>query len=80
MPILLPVCSVVGISPTLLILTYCMADGFSDVFLPTNPVLLISLSMADVSYIKWVKWTWKIQLAVLLLSLLVLFFGVQIGF
>ncbi len=80
MPILIPICSVVGISPTLLILTYCMADGFSDVFLPTNPVLLISLSMANVSYGKWVKWTWKIQLAVLMLSLGVLFFGIQIGF
>jgi uncharacterized ion transporter superfamily protein YfcC len=80
MPILLPICSVIGISPTLLILTYCMADGFSDVFLPTNPVLLISLSMSNVSYGKWVKWTWKIQVAVLLLSLLVLFVGVQIGF
>ena len=80
MPILLPICSVIGISPTLLILTYCMADGFSDVFLPTNPVLLISLSMANVSYGKWVKWTWKIQLAVLALSLFVLFLGVQIGF
>ena len=80
MPILLPICSVIGISPTLLILTYCMADGFSDVFLPTNPVLLISLSMSNVSYGKWVKWTWKIQLAVLALSLLILFFGVQIGY
>ncbi|MBR6779064.1 MAG: YfcC family protein [Clostridia bacterium] len=80
MPILLPICSVIGISPTLLILVYCIADGFSDVLLPTNPVLLISLSMANVSYGKWVKWTWKIQLAVFALSLLVLFFGVQIGF
>ena len=80
MPILLPICTAIGISPSLLILTYCMADGFSDVFLPTNPVLLISLSMSNVSYGKWVKWTWKMQLIVLALSLLVLFFGVQIGF
>ncbi len=80
MPIVIPICAVIGISPTLLILTYCMADGFSDVFLPTNPVLLISLSMANVSYGKWVKWTWKIQLSVLALSLLVLFVGVQVGF
>ena len=80
MPILLPVCSVIGISPSLLILTYCMADGFSDVFIPTNPVLLISLSMSNVSYGKWVKWTWKIQLIMLVLSLLILFFGIQIGF
>ena len=80
MPILLPICSAIGISSSLLILVYCIADGFSDVLLPTNPVLLISLSMSNVSYGKWVKWTWKIQLAIFLLSLLLLFFGLKIGF
>ncbi len=80
MPILVPICPIIGISPTLLILIYCMADGFTDVFLPTNPVLLIGLSMSNVSYGKWVKWTWKIQILVLLVSFAVLFFGVQIGY
>lgn len=80
MPILLPICSAIGISPTLLILTYCMADGFSDVILPTNPVLLISLSMSNISYGKWVKWTWKIQSIVLAISLLVLWICIQLGF
>lgn len=80
MPILLPICSVIGLSPNLLILTYCIADGFSDVLLPTNPVLLIALSMSNVSYGKWVKWTWKIQLAVFVTSLLVLLLGVSIGY
>lgn len=80
MPILIPICSVIGISPTLLILIYCMADGFSDVILPTNPVLLIALSMSNVSYGKWVKWTWKMQLMILLLSFATIFFAIQIGF
>lgn len=80
MPIILPICQVIGISPNLLILVYCIADGFSDVILPTNPVLLIGLSMCNVSYGKWVKWTWKIQLVILLLSILLLFFGIQIGY
>ena len=80
MPILLPICTVIGLSPNLLILIYCIADGFTDVFLPTNPVLLIGLSMSGVSYGKWVKWTWKIQLIIFVLSLLLLFLGLQIGF
>ncbi len=80
MPILIPICSVIGISPTLLILIYCMADGFSDVILPTNPVLLIALSMSNVSYGKWVKWTWKMQMMILLLSFATIFFAIQIGF
>ncbi len=80
MPIVMPIARALGISPALVILTYCMADGFSDAIIPTNPVLLIGLSMANVSYGKWVKWTWKLQLFVFLLSILVLLLGVAVGY
>ena len=80
MPIVLPITNALGISPTLVILTYCMADGFTDVILPTNPVLLIGLSMANVSYWKWLKWTWKLQLLLFIVSIFVLLFGVLIGY
>ncbi len=80
MPIVLPVATSLGISPTLLIFTYCIADGFTDMILPTNPVLLIGLSMANVSYGKWVRWTWKIQAFVFALTVLLLLFAVQIGY
>lgn len=80
MPIILPITNALGISPTLVILTYCMADGFTDVILPTNPVLLIGLSMANVSYWKWLKWTWKLQLLLFIVSVLVLFLGVSVGY
>ena len=80
MPIVLPITNALGISPTLVILTYCMADGFTDVILPTNPVLLIGLSMANVSYGKWLKWTWKLQLLLFAISVLVLLFGVLIHY
>ena len=80
MPILLPVSGAVGISPNLLILVYCMADGFSDMIIPTNPVLLIGLSMSKVSYGEWVRWTWKPQLIVLSISILTVLFATAIGF
>ena len=80
MPIVLPITNALGISPELVILTYCMADGFTDVILPTNPVLLIGLSMAKVSYWKWLKWTWKLQILLFLISVLVLLFAVLIGY
>ena len=80
MPIIMPICTALGLSPALVILTYCMADGFTDVIIPTNPVLLIGLSMAGVSYGKWVKWSWKIQVTLLVLSVLVLLFAVGIGY
>lgn len=80
MPIIIPICTTLGISPATIILTYCMADGFTDMILPTNPVLLIGLSMANVSYGKWIKWTWLLQLIVFMLTLLFLFFAVSIGY
>ena len=80
MPIVLPITNALGISPRLVILTYCMADGFTDVIMPTNPVLLIGLAMANVSYWKWLKWTWKLQLLLLAVSVLILLFGVMIGY
>ena len=80
MPIIFPICQGLGISPTTVILAYCMADGFTDVILPTNPVLLVGLSMANVSYGKWVKWTWKLQLGVLVVTLLTLLVAVGIGY
>ena len=80
MPIVVPICESLGISPAMLILAYCMADGFTDVILPTNPVLLVGLSMANVPYSKWFKWTWKLQLFVLLLTVAILTFGTVIGY
>ena len=79
-PILLPVCATLGVSIPTLTLAYCLADGFTNVFVPTGPVLLIGLSMADVSYGKWVRFTWKLQAVLLALSILVLFFASKIGY
>jgi uncharacterized ion transporter superfamily protein YfcC len=36
--------------------------------------------MSNVSDGKWVKWTWKIQLLILLVSILLIFFGVYIKY
>ena len=80
MPIILPVCKALGLFPTIVMLTYCMADGFTDVILPTNPVLLIGLSMAKVSYGKWLRWTLPFQLLLFALTLLILLFAVAIGY
>ena len=80
MPIILPIASNLGISPTVVALTYCIADGFTDMILPTNPVLLIGLSMAGVSYGKWVKWTWLMQLFLFVFTIAILLFAVVIGY
>ena len=80
MPIVMPIAMAIGLHPATVVLAYCMADGFTDVIIPTNPVLIVGLSMANVSYGKWVKWTWKLQVIVFGISLLMLLFAVGIGY
>ena len=80
MPLIVPLAAVFDLSPQLCVMAFAFGDGFSNVFYPTNPVLLISLGLADTSYGKWVRWTWKFQLLNLLLTGLLLLFGLVIHY
>lgn len=80
MPIILPLVSLIGISSELAILAFIFGDGYTNVIFPTNGVLLIGLSIASVSYSKWFKFTYKLQLATLLLTVVFLIIGIWIGY
>lgn len=79
-PLIVPMARIFGISPQLCVLAYAFGDGFSNVFYPTNPVLLISLGIANVSYGDWVKWTWKFQAVNLVMTSVILLFGMMVGY
>lgn len=80
MPLIVPVAEVFGISAQLCVVAFAFGDGFSNVFYPTNPVLLISLGLANVDYGKWVKWSWKFQVMNLVLTSGLLLLGLIIGY
>ena len=80
MPLIVPMAQIFGISPQLCVLAFAFGDGFSNVFYPTNPALLISLGLADVSYGKWFKWSWKFQLLNLIITSGILLFGFAVGY
>lgn len=79
-PLIVPLASAVGVSSQLCIMAYAFGDGFSNVFYPTNAALLISLSLAGVSYGKWVRWSWKFQLANFVLTSGILLLGFVLGY
>ena len=80
MPLILPIAQIFDISPQLCVLAFAFGDGFSNVFYPTNPALLISLGLADVSYGKWFRRTWKFQLMNFVLTAGILLLGLAIGY
>ena len=80
MPIILPIANIFDISAQLCIVAFAFGDGFSNVFYPTNPALLISLGLSETSYTDWFKWSWKFQLANLALTSGILLFGLAVGY
>ena len=80
MPLIVPLAQIFDISAQLCVMAFAYGDGFSNVFYPTNPVLLISVGLANVSYVKWFKWTWKFQLINVFVTSLLLLGGLAIGY
>ncbi len=80
MPIIAPLADLVGITRQTAVLAFCFGDGFSNMLYPTNPVLLISLGLAMISYPKWFRWTIKLQLLVFLATFLLLGLALKINY
>lgn len=80
MPILTPLADLVGITRQTAVLAFGFGDGFSNMLYPTNALLLIGLSFTTVSWVKWVRWTIPIQLAILVISGVFLAIAVRIGY
>jgi uncharacterized ion transporter superfamily protein YfcC len=80
MPLLSPLADLVGITRQTAVLAFDFGDGFSNMLFPTNALLLIALSFSVVGYTKWIRWTWKLQLAILIVTSIFLAVAVQIAF
>lgn len=80
MPILLPIADLVHVTRQVAVTAYCFGDGFSNLAYPTNPVLLICLGLTVVSYPRWIRWTAKLWLWVILATLAFLGLAVAIHY
>ena len=79
-PLLSPLVDQFGISRQLLVLAFAYGDGFSNVFYPTNPALIISLSLTKISYRKWFRYSWTFQLINLVLTSAILLLGLMLNY
>ena len=79
-PLIVPMAQIFGISGQLCVVAFAFGDGFSNVFYPTNPALLIALGLAGVSYQEWFRWSSKFQILNLILTSLILLLGLMVGY
>jgi uncharacterized ion transporter superfamily protein YfcC len=79
MPIMAPIGDLVGITRQVAVLAYQFGDGFTNMIVPTNPVLMGILGLAGIPYDRWFRFIAPLMLKLLVVSAAALVIGVWIG-
>jgi len=79
MPLMAPVGDIVGVSRQVAVLAYQFGDGFANMIVPTNAVLMGVLGMAGVSYGAWFKFVLPLFLKLVAAASIVLIVAVTLG-
>ena len=80
MPLMVPLGDLVGVTPQVSVLAYQLGDGFTNMIIPTNAILMGILGMAGISYAKWLRFAWPLMLKLFAAAALVLVGAVWLGF
>jgi uncharacterized ion transporter superfamily protein YfcC len=79
MPIMAPLADVVGVSRQVAVLAYQFGDGFTNILVPTNPVIIGILTIAGVPYDRWFRFVLPFMLKVWLAGSVALMLAVWLG-
>jgi uncharacterized ion transporter superfamily protein YfcC len=80
MPIMAPVGDLVGISRQVTVLAFQFGDGFSNILIPTNVVLMAILGVVGIPYDRWFRFAWPLLLKLLLAGAVALVIAVRVGY
>lgn len=62
MPLVLPLAKMVGVTSQSVTLAFCLGDGFTNLIYPTSGIMIIAIGLVNISYGKWLKFSWKLFL------------------
>lgn len=80
MPIMAPLADLVGVSRQVAVLAYQFGDGFTNILVPTNAVLVGILAMAAIPYDRWLRFIIPFMLKMWLVGSVALAVAVMIGY
>lgn len=80
MPIMAPIGDLVGVSRQVAVLAYQFGDGFSNMIVPTNAVLMGILGLAGIPYDRWFRFIFPLMIKLTLAASLALMVAVWIGY
>jgi len=80
MPIMAPLADLVGVSRQTAVLAYQFGDGFSNILIPTQYVLIGILAMAGVPYDRWLRFVLPFMVKIVIAGSIALVVAVMIGY
>ena len=79
MPLMAPIGDLVGVSRQAAVLAFQFGDGFANMIVPTNPVLMGILGIAGIPYDRWLRFIWPLMLKLLAAGSITLVIAVLTG-
>lgn len=76
-PIFAPLSKTLGLSPEVMIMAFSAGSGIVNLFTPTSGVVMGGLSISKVDYGSWLRFVWKILLAIFVASIVILSIGMM---
>ncbi|MFU8831500.1 MAG: YfcC family protein [Wenzhouxiangella sp.] len=80
MPLMAPIGDLVGVSRQISVLAFQFGDGFMNMIVPTNPVLMGIIGLAGIPYDRWFRFIFPLILKLLALGSIALVVAVWIGY
>jgi uncharacterized ion transporter superfamily protein YfcC len=80
MPIMAPIADIVGVTRQVAVLAYQMGDGFMNMIVPTNAVLMGILGICGIPYGRWFRFIWPLMAMLLVLGSATMAVAVLIGY
>jgi uncharacterized ion transporter superfamily protein YfcC len=80
MPIMAPLADLIGLTRQMAVLAFQFGDGFSNLIIPTSAVLMGSLETGKVSYERWFRFAWPLQVLLLATGMIILSLAFLLGF
>ena len=80
MPIMAPLADLAGIQRQVAVLAYQFGDGFTNILVPTNAVLIGILTMARIPYDRWLRFIFPFMVKIWIVGSIALVVAVMIGY
>lgn len=80
MPIMAPLADLVGVTRQVAVLAYQFGDGFTNILVPTNAVIVGILAMASIPFDRWVRFIMPFMIKMWIVGSIALAVAVLIGY